>query len=190
MKNIEQIIKNIEIKSKAIGFEQTSDRKVGALLATLCASKPQGTFLELGTGCGLSTVWMASGMDDDSTLTSVDNDKEVIAIAKEHLDDDKRITFVCSQGEDVIDTIEVSSVDLIFADTWPGKYNHLEETLALLKVGGMYIIDDMLAQDNWPNGHALKVEKLIDTLKLRSDLSVVEMHWASGVIVCTKVDKK
>ncbi|CAC9536201.1 hypothetical protein [uncultured Gammaproteobacteria bacterium] len=32
-----------------------------------------------------------------------------------------------------------NSIDFIFTDTWPGKYNHLEDTLKLLKIGGMYV---------------------------------------------------
>lgn len=186
MKNIEEIIKNIETKSKVIGFEQTSDRKVGALLATLCTSKPHGKFLELGTGCGLSTAWMMNGMDNYSNLTTVDDDEKVIAVAKKYLFWDKRITIVCGKGESVIEEMEVNSIDMIFADTWPGKYHYLDETLALLKVGGIYIIDDMLPQDNWPDGHDDKVENLINLLHARDDLNVVEMNWASGVIICTK----
>jgi len=111
MKKIEQIIQNIEKRGEAIGFEQKSDRRVGALLATLCASKPHGRFLELGTGCGL--VWMAEGMDDMSILTTVDNDAEVMAVAKEYLVADERITFVCDKGESVIDSTEKESIDLI-----------------------------------------------------------------------------
>jgi len=186
MNNIEQIIQKIEKRGEAIGFEQKSDRKVGALLATLCASKPHGRFLELGTGCGLSTVWMAKGMDDMSILTTVDNDAEVIAVAKEFLVTDERITFVCDNGESVIDSTEKGSIDLIFADTWPGKYHYLEEALALLKVGGIYVIDDMLPQDNWPESHEEKVDALVQYLHQRDDFNVVQLVWATGVIIATK----
>jgi len=186
MNNIEDTISKIEKAGEAIGFEQKSDRKVGALLATLCASKPGGVFLELGTGCGLSTVWMAKGMDTMSRLISVDNDSKVINIAKKYLDEDERITFVCKQGEEVIDSIEKGSVDLIFADTWPGKYHYLEEALALLKVGGIYVIDDMLPQSNWPENHAEKVEALLGHLKQRDDFDVVILDWATGVVIATK----
>ncbi|BAF71886.1 methyltransferase domain-containing protein [Sulfurovum sp. NBC37-1] len=190
MKNIEQVIKNIEKRGEAIGFEQKSDRKVGVLLATLCTSKPHGRFLELGTGCGLSTVWIAEGMDDMSQLTTVDNDTKVMAVAKEYLAEDERITFVCSSGESVIDGIEKNSIDFIFADTWPGKYHYLEEALALLKVGGMYVIDDMLPQDNWPEGHEEKADALVQCLHQRDDFNIVQLSWATGVIIATKTKQK
>ena len=47
-----------------------------------------------------------------------------------------------------------ASFDLIFADAIPGKYEHLNETLALLRRGGLYVVDDMLPQPTWPKDHA------------------------------------
>jgi len=186
MENIEKTLKRIEQAGEAIGFDQKSDRKVGALLAALCASKPGGLFLELGTGCGLSTAWMAKGMDAASRLVTVDNDAQVLKIAKAHLETDERITFLCKQGEEVIDSMEKGSVDLIFADTWPGKYHHLEEALSLLNVGGIYVIDDMLPQENWPENHTEKVEALLEHLKHRDDFDAVQLDWATGVVIATK----
>jgi len=56
MKKLTKILEQIEEDGQAIGFDQVSDKSLGSLLATLCASKPHGKFLELGTGCGLSTA--------------------------------------------------------------------------------------------------------------------------------------
>jgi len=186
MKNITKIVEQIEKECQEIGFDQVSNQEVGRLLETLCASKPHGKFLELGTGCGLTTVWIAEGMDEQSRLISVDNDEKVIAIAKKYLSEDERITLICDRGESVIDGIENNTVDLIFADTWPGKYHYLEEALALLKVGGIYVIDDMLPQENWPEGHAEKADALVAYLHQRDDLKVVALDWATGVMIATK----
>jgi len=143
-------------------------------------------FLELGTGTGLCTSWMLQGMCESSTLTTVDNDKQLVDIAKKHLNNDQRVNFVVGNGEDLIDSLEPLSMDLIFADTWPGKYNHLEETLSLLKIGGFYIIDDMLPQDNWPDGHEVKSINLINALSSRADLTITKMSWSTGLLVCVK----
>jgi len=79
-----------------------------------------------------------------------------------------------------------SSFDLIFADTWPGKYFHLDETWFLLKPRGVYLIDDMLPQPNWPDGHAEKAEALIQTLQNRQDLLVSPMDFSTGLFYCVK----
>jgi len=76
--------------------------------------------------------------------------------------------------------------DFIFADTWPGKYHQLDETLALLKPGGLYVIDDMLPQANWPAGHDVKAAALIAILEQRTDLTITKLNWASGLIIATK----
>jgi len=188
--NITDIIEQIEKESQAIGFDQISDREVGALLSTLCASKPNGQFLELGTGSGLSTAWMIEGMDSTSTLMTVDNDQRVLRIAEKYLSGTKNVTFVYGEGEETIDTIEKGSIDIIFADTWPGKYYYLDEVLALLKVGGIYVIDDMSPQKNWPNGHDIKAKALVTALTKRDDLIISHLDWASGVYVCTKIENK
>ena len=57
------------------------------------------------------------------------------------------------------------SFDLIYADAWPGKFSHLDEALGLLAAGGFYVIDDLLPQPNWPEGHAPKVPALVDDLE-------------------------
>ena len=59
------------------------------------------------------------------------------------------------------------------ADPWPGKFSHLDEALALLRTGGIYLIDDLLPQSNWPKGHAAKVPVLIDSLERRSNVTSV-----------------
>ena len=67
---------------------------------------------------------------------------------------DPRVTFHVMDGADFISNAPQDRFDLIYADAWPGKFTHLDETLSLLRVGGIYFIDDLLPQPNWPEGHA------------------------------------
>jgi predicted O-methyltransferase YrrM len=76
---------DIKNATELSGFTMASDPLSCSLLRTLAASKPAGKFLELGTGTGLSTSWILDGMDDHSTLTSIDNDESFLKIAKEQL---------------------------------------------------------------------------------------------------------
>jgi predicted O-methyltransferase YrrM len=157
------------------------------LLRTLTTAKPGANVLELGTGTGLATAWLLAGMDATARMISVENDAGVAAVAQRHLGHDLRVRFVIADAGAFLATVAPQSVDLIFADTWAGKYTHLEETLRLLKPGGLYVVDDMLPQPNWPDGHAAKVVKLIDDLEQRTDLVLTKLSWASGMIVAAKV---
>ncbi len=180
-------LEKIERDTAAIGFGMASDRQTGALLRALAASKPTSFFLELGTGTGLATAWILDGMSACSTLLSVDNDKRFIDIARRHLKRDSRVTFYCEDGAEYLLGLKGRKFDFIFADTWPGKYDHLDDALGLLNPGGLYVIDDMLPQPNWPEGHADKVAALLEELGARTDLTVVRMSWSTGLVIATKL---
>ena len=176
----------IWVDTRAAGFTMASDPLTCSLLRTLAACKAGGRFLELGSGTGLSTAWLLDGMDLTSQLATVDNDDGVLSILRKHLGRDTRLTVVSSDGDEFINSLLGQQFDFIFADTWSGKYRLLEETLSLVKPSGFYVIDDMLPQPNWPDGHAEKVTRLISTLEQRNDFWISKLSWASGVIVATR----
>ena len=177
---------NISEATKLSGFTMASDVLTCSLLRTLAGSKPAGKFLELGTGTGLSTSWILDGMDDDSTLVSIDNDSQLLEIAQSFLGQDKRLKFICTDGGEWIEANKSQKYDYIFADTWHGKYLLLEEALSMLNKGGLYIIDDMLPQPNWPEGHQEKVVNLVNLLENRKDLTLTKQFWATGIIIAVK----
>ena len=172
--------------TEAHGFTMVSEPRVGALLAALAASKPGGRILELGTGTGHGTAWLLAGMDAASRLETVDTDAAIVAIARRHLHDDARVTFHIADGVDFLQRAPRREFDLIYADAWPGKFTHLDDALALLRPGGMYVIDDLLPQPNWPDGHAPRVPTLIDDLERRGEFVSVRLAWASGLMVVVR----
>ena len=171
----------------ALGFDMTSEPKVGALLKILAASKPGGRFLELGTGTGHGTAWILAGMDRSSRLDTVDIDPNVVAVAKRHLGGDDRVTFHIVHAADFMAALPPRSIDFIYADAWPGKFIGLEEAVRLLRSGGLYVIDDLLPQPNWPDGHGLKVRSLIQNLEEQSGLASMRLAWASGVMIVVRL---
>jgi predicted O-methyltransferase YrrM len=177
----------IDADGESIGFTMPSEPLVCSLLRVLAASKPAGNFLELGSGTGLSTAWILDGMDANSRLTTIDNEESLVQILRRHLGSDPRLTVVCGDGDEIVPSLAGKQFDFIFADAWPGKYRFLAETLSLLKPGGIYVIDDMLPQANWPERHDQKATALIADLEKRRDLRLVKMSWASGIILATKL---
>lgn len=170
----------------ALGFSMASDPQTGALLKTLAAAKPGGRLLELGTGTGISAAWLLLGMDRESTLVSVDNDADAQHIAAKHLGEDPRLEIVCAEGGDWLEAHRESRFDLVFADAWPGKFEHLELALGLLKPGGIYLIDDLLPQDSWPDGHAPRVPELMQRIEALPGFTSVRMAWATGLMLVSR----
>lgn len=172
--------------TQASGFTMASDIMTCSLLRTLAASKPSGKFLELGTGTGLSTAWILDGMDSDSTLISIDHDQNFLDIAIEFLASDTRLKLITTDGAEWVNNNKEQKFDYIFADTWHGKYLLLDEVLSMLNKGGLYIIDDMLPQSNWPDGHHQKAIDLVKYLESRGDLLLTKQCWATGIVVTVK----
>lgn len=187
--NVPSVVQEIVAETAAIGFEMASEPLTGSLLRTLAASKVSGNFLELGTGTGVSTAWLLDGMDKNSQLISVENDLTVVSIAQKYLEQDERLSLRVEDARVFVEGLGESrqKFDFIFADTWVGKYTHLEEVLCCLKPGGFYVVDDMLPQTTWLEGHEFKIASLITTLSNRSDLTITKLNWASGIIIATQL---
>jgi predicted O-methyltransferase YrrM len=174
-------------KSAEMKFNMLSDLKTGSLLRSLCASKPDGNILELGTGTGLSLCWIAEGANEGSKIISIDNDDTFQAIPREIFQSDSRIDFLCLDANDWLKKYSQLKFDIVFADAWPGKFESLDEALDLIAVGGYYLIDDLLPQPNWPDGHHQNVDRLFDYLTNRKDFVYTTFNWSTGLMLFTKI---
>lgn len=184
--DIPRTVDSILRDSEQLGFTMASEAKTGSLLRTLAASKPGGRFLELGTGTGVGTAWLLEGMDSISHLDSVDSDATVQEVARRHLGHDSRVTFHIADGAMFLDRSRSVRFDFIYADAWPGKFSHLGMALSLLQIGGIYFVDDLLPQPNWPEGHALKVPALIAELERQNGFVAIKLAWASGLMMLVR----
>lgn len=173
-------------KARDAGFIMSSEDRTGSLLAALAAARPAGRILELGTGAGEGTAWLLSGMDTASRLTTVELDPTIQAIAQEQLGADPRVTFASGDGGTWLEDFDGAPFDLVFADTWPGKFTHLGRALDLVAPGGTYLIDDLFPQPGWPEGHEASVKRLLAELDEREDFRCVRLAWASGLLMAVR----
>jgi len=179
----------ITARTEELKFDMASELRTGALLQVLAASKPGGTMLELGTGTGVATAWLLSGMDETATLTSIETDERIQSVAREVLGSDSRLTLLLEDGAAFLKRQPEKTYDLVFADAMPGKFEVLDETLKLIKPGGFYVIDDLLPQPNWPEGHGGKVDILMYRLSADPRFSMVPITWSTGVAVLVRRPK-
>jgi len=174
--------------TRKIGFQAWSWPQVGALLRVLAATKPGGRMLEIGTGTGVGTCWLLDGMDAGARLITVDISTKNQAIAQTHLGMDPRLTILSEDGAATIGREPPNSFDLIFADGGAGKHTLLNEALALLRPGGIYICDDTKPHPMWPPEHAAKIPRLMEALAARQDFRRLYIDWSSGAVVMVKAN--
>ncbi len=179
-------LEDVEAATTTLGFKMASTRETGALLRALLRQNQAVNVLELGTGTGMATCWMLDGLGDSGHLVTVDVDPVVQQVAKINLGHDPRVVFVEEDGSEFLRQPGNLRYDLIFADAMPGKFSELDEALTLLADGGVYVGDDLLPQDSWPEEHAPKVPVYIETMQARAELEVEYWEWSSGVLLARK----
>ena len=162
------------------------DDETGALLAGLAAKRLGGRILELGTGFGVGTAWLRDGMDARSSLVTVESDPDLTAVARQLLSD-RRVTFVTADAGEWLTSYVGRKFDLIFADTWPGKFTFLDAALDLVALGGTYVVDDLTPLEGWPTRHRAAVEDLVTGLMSRPDFRTEVSPRSTGLLLATRV---
>lgn len=185
-RTVPEALPPLRAAARQAGFVMSSEERTGSLLAVLAAARPGGRVLELGTGLGEGTAWLLSGMDADARLVTVELDPDHQAVARAQLGSDPRVTMVTGDGGRWLEEYEGDPFDLVFADTWPGKFTHLDRALELVAPGGTYLVDDLLPQPGWPQGHQRSVERLLAELEARPDFRTVRLGWSSGLLMAVR----
>ena len=77
--------------------------------------------------------------------------------------------------------------DLVFVDTWAGKFTDLEAVLKMVKPNGFYLIDDLNYQAHWPGYHQEKVLFLVEKLKYHPEFYTFPVDVGTGLmLLCRK----
>lgn len=116
------------------------------LRVMLTMKKPQN-ILEIGTGVGYSAILMSECLQENSKITTIENYKKRIPIAKENIKRSGKqdvIKLICGDAAEILPTLE-EKYDFIFMDAAKGQYiKFLPELLRLLDSGGILISDNVL----------------------------------------------
>jgi predicted O-methyltransferase YrrM len=119
---------------------------VGAALRFLAAAISARAVVEIGTGTGVSGLWLLRGMAADGTLTSIDVDPEHQRAARAAFVADgngpSRLRLINGMGLDVLPRLTDGGYDLVFVDATPNDHpRYLDESLRLLRTGGIVAIN-------------------------------------------------
>jgi predicted O-methyltransferase YrrM len=108
--------------------------------------------VEIGTGTGVSGLWLLRGMRPDGVLTSVDTEAEHQRLAKETFTEagiaSQRARLIPGAALEVLPRLTDGHYDLVFADGDKEEYpDYLAEALRLLRPGGVVAFDNALWHD-------------------------------------------
>ena len=124
----------------------------GATLRVFAACVSARSVVELGTGAGVSGLYLLSGMLPDGVLTTVDIEGENQRAAKEAFTDahiaTTRYRLINGSAPEVLPRLRDAAYDLVFVDADKTAYGvYYEQALRLLRPGGVVLFDNALYHD-------------------------------------------
>jgi predicted O-methyltransferase YrrM len=124
----------------------------GAALRFLASVIEARAVVEVGTGTGVSGLWLLRGMRPDGILTTVDIEAEHQRLARETFTEGgvapQRARTIAGAALDVLPRLTDGHYDLVFCDGDKTEYAaYLKEALRLLRPGGVVAFDNALWHD-------------------------------------------
>src|SRR6476660_6872648 len=118
---------------------------VGALLCVLAKLTRAKAVVEVGTGAGVSGLWLLSGMREDGVLTTIDIETEHQRMAKQAFSEGgigpSRTRLISGRAQEVLTRLADHSYDLVFIDADPAdQADFVIEGIRLLRSGGVIVV--------------------------------------------------
>lgn len=121
--------------------------EVERFLRTLLSALRPKNILEVGTAIGYSAMFMLESADENSRVTTIERDENVLIQAKENVERrglTDRVKFLFGDATEVLDSIG-GTYDFVFLDASKGQYRaHFDMALENLQKGGVIVTDDVL----------------------------------------------
>jgi len=151
----------------------------GATLRFLAALIQAQSVVEIGTGTGVSGLWLLRGMAPKGVLTSVDLEPEHQRLARETFAEagiaPQRYRLISGAALDVLPRLTDGAYDLVLCDAAKGEYDdYLRQALRLLRPGGLVALDNAL----WHGAVADPAQRDPETVSLRELGNAVREHEA------------
>jgi predicted O-methyltransferase YrrM len=124
----------------------------GATLRLLAAAIGAKAVVEIGTGTGVSGLWLLAGMHPDGVLTTVDVEAEHQRAARQAFVDagvtSARFRMINGPAAEVLPRLTDGAYDLVFVDAEKSGYlDYFTQALRLLRPGGAVAFDNTLWGD-------------------------------------------
>ncbi|MGZ4437802.1 MAG: O-methyltransferase [Nocardioides sp.] len=166
------------------GYVSFCRNETGRLLAALAASRG-GTLAEFGSGCGVGTAWLRSGIRDDARILTAELDPQLAEAAADIFGDDDRVDVLAADWSTLRDQGPFS---LLFLDAREPKSSGADTIIDLIEPGGVVVLDDFTPCSSWPPVYEGRVDVLREQWLTDERFTTVEVMVAAdaSVLIATK----
>lgn len=165
------------------------------MLAAACGAR---TVVELGTGAGVSALWLLRGMHPDGVLTSVDPDAEHQRLARQSLREagfgSGRVRLIGGRALEVLPRLSDGAYDLVFCDAVATEASdYLAAALRLLRPGGLVVVAGALgagrvADPGARDAETVALRELAKTVRDEPRLAAAYVPVGSGLLAAVLIE--
>jgi predicted O-methyltransferase YrrM len=159
---IPPLVREAMALAERLGFDLSCTEATGRLLRLLAGSASGGRggrIGETGTGCGVGTAWLASGLAPGATLLTIERNEQRATAARELFRSRPNVQVLHGDARELL---AHSPFDLLFLDGGPNIKGHMDGSagpdeadvaavLDVLRPGGLIILDDLTPERDWPS---------------------------------------
>ena len=190
-----------QIRARARGAEvgaNDATTGVGSYLRALAHQLSAQSVVEVGTGSGVGSLWILSGMITSGTLTSIDDETEHSRIARIAMQDadiaPSRYRLITNSIMDVMTKLTDRAYDLVILRHDPIDLTYtIDEAHRILRSGGVLVIDSFFGGGKVPDP-AQRDPKTIALREAGKRIKTNRDHWQSsllpvgdGLLIATKL---
>lgn len=132
--------------SRRAGYVSFCRNETGRLLATLAATR-SGVLAEFGTGCGVGTAWLRSGVRSGGHILTAELDPRLAEAAQEIFRDDPQVEVLAADWSTLRNKGPYS---LLFLDPSVPQDASVDAVADLVEPGGVVVLDDLVPCELWP----------------------------------------
>ena len=142
------LLLELEQHGRKDGFQVVS-RETGRLLSVLTHAMQASRILEIGTGYGYSTLWMAMAQPRMGKIWTIDPEMHRTDVAMTYFkraEEDDYIEMFNTPALELLGNFSHRNLDMVFIDANKHEYrDYLNLTIPMLKLSGLVIVDDCLS---------------------------------------------
>ena len=169
------------------------DPTTGAALRLLAAAAQARAVVELGTGAGVSSLWLLRGMRPDGVLTTVDPETEHQRLARQSLVEagfgTGRVRLITGEALAVLPRLSDRAYDLVFCDALRAENaDYLAAATRLLRPGGLVVFagalgDGRVADPAARDADTVALRELTRVVREDERLTPALLPVGSGLLV-------
>lgn len=144
----DDVVDRARARARELGCEAVTPG-AGAVLGLLATALQARAVVEVGTGAGVSGIYLLRGMPADGVLTTIDVEVENQRAAREAFAEvgarANRARVISGRAADVLPRLADGAYDLVLIDAEPQQCEaYVEQGLRLLRPGGVLAVNSAL----------------------------------------------